>query len=189
MHMVSDSAGWALIMANLVISARRYCCYGPIKLRPRWGLNLPIECRRALGCRLCATSLTVLVLFVSILSPSRAAEQISIHTMRAQAPSYELRLVTLRGQVKDMQATPPISSMTHMPECIIYGQGTFILEDDTGSLPVEVFGSCGSESADALPKDGDQVVLNAVIRVSKEEMPIRVWAQAAEMRLFPDTTK
>lgn len=109
--------------------------------------------------------------------------------MRAQAPSYELRLVTLRGQVKDMQATPPISSITHMPECIIYGQGTFILEDDTGSLPVEVFGSCGSESADALPKDGDQVVLNAVIRVSKEEMPIRVWAQAEEMRLIPDTTK
>jgi hypothetical protein len=139
--------------------------------------------------RLCWVLLLVFVLLACIFSTSGAAELLSIQTLLAQAPSYELRLVTLRGGIRDMQAMPPISSGTRKPGCLLYGQATFVLEDDTGSLPVEVFGSCSPEAAASLPKDGDQIVLSAVIYISKGEIPVRVWAQATEIHLIPNGTK
>jgi hypothetical protein len=63
------------------------------------------------------------------------------------------------------------------------------IEDDTGSLPVEVLAGCRPQAAASLLKDGEQVVLNAVIYISKGEMPMRVWAQATEIRLISDATK
>lgn len=78
--------------------------------------------------------------------------------------------------------------MTGKSKCI-YGEATFVLEDDTGSLPVEVLTGCRSPAAASLPKEGDQVVLSAVIYISKGEMPMRVWAQATEIRLISDATK
>jgi hypothetical protein len=129
----------------------------------------------------------VFILSESILSTSRATEPLSIHTLLAQAPSYELQVVSLRGVIKDMQAMPPIPIGS---KCrLLYGHATFVLEDDTGSLPVGVFGSCLPQAAASLPKDGDQVVLNAVIFTSKGEVPVRVWGQATEIRLIPDGTK
>ena len=137
--------------------------------------------------RLRSVLLLVFVLSACILSTSGATEQLSIQTLLAQAPSYELRVVTLRGVIKDMQAMPPIPQMG---KCrLLYGHATFVLEDDTGSLPVGVYGSCVPQVADFLPKDGDQVVLNAVIFTSKGEVPMRVRGQATEIRLIPDTTK
>lgn len=122
---------------------------------------------RVLGSTLCSIALVLSMLSVSIPSLSRATEQLSIHTPLTQAPSYELRVVTLRGAVQNMQAVPPFFSMMHEAGCLIYGQATFVLEDDTGSLPVEVFGTGSPQSATALPKDGDEVVLSAVIYISK----------------------
>lgn len=137
--------------------------------------------------RLRSVLLLAFVLSECILSTSGATEQLSIQTLLAQAPSYELQVVTLRGVIKDMQAMPPIPQMG---KCrLLYGHATFVLEDDTGSLPVGVYGSCVPQVADFLPKDGDQVVLNAVIFTSKGEVPVRVWAQATEIRLIPDATK
>jgi hypothetical protein len=124
---------------------------------------------------------------VCIRSTSGATEQLSIQTLLAQAPSYELQVVTLRGVIKDMQTMPPIAMGSRCR--LLYGHATFVLEDDTGSLPVGVYGSCVPQVADFLPKDGDQVVLNAVIFTSKGEVPVRVWAQATEIRLIPDATK
>jgi len=138
--------------------------------------------------RLRSVLLLVFVLSECILSTSGATEQLSIQTLLAQAPSYELQVVTLRGVIKDMQAMPPIPQMGS--KCrLLYGHATFVLEDDTGSLPVGVFGSCLPQATAFLPKDGDQVVLNAVIFTSKGEVPVRVWGQATEIRLIPDTTK
>ena len=137
--------------------------------------------------RLRSVLLLVFVLSACILSTSGATEPLSIHTVLAQASSYELQVVTLRGVIKDMQAMPPIPQMG---KCrLLYGHATFVLEDDTGSLPVGVYGSCVPQVAAFLPKDGDQVVLNAVIFTSKGEVPVRVWAQATEIRRIPDATK
>lgn len=138
--------------------------------------------------RLCSGLFLVFILSESILSTSRATEPLSIHTLLAQAPSYELQIVTLRGVIKDMQAMPPIPQMGSRCR-LLYGHATFVLEDDTGSLPVGVSGSCLPQAAASLPKDGDQVVLNAVIFTSKGEVPVRVWGQATEIRLIPDGTK
>jgi hypothetical protein len=137
--------------------------------------------------RLRSVLLLVFVLSECILSTSGATEQLSIQTLLARAPSYELQVVTLRGVIKDMQAMPPIPMGSRCR--LLYGHATFVLEDDTGSLPVGVYGSCVPEVAAFLPKDGDQVVLNAVIFTSKGEVPVRVWGQATEIRLIPDATK
>ena len=137
--------------------------------------------------RLRSVLLLVFVLSACIRSTSGATEPLSIQTLLAQAPSYELQVVTLRGVIKDMQAMPPIPQMG--PCRLLYGHATFVLEDDTGSLPVGVYGSCVPQVADFLPKDGDQVVLNAVIFTSTGEVPVRVWAQATEIRLIPDAPK
>lgn len=137
--------------------------------------------------RLRSVSLLVFVLSASVLSTSRATEPLSIQTLLTQAPSYELQVVTLRGVIKDMQAMPPIPMGSRCR--LLYGHATFVLEDDTGSLPVGVYGSCVPQAAASLPKDGNQVVLNAVIFTSKGEVPVRVWAQATEIRLIPDATK
>ena len=137
--------------------------------------------------RLRSVLLLVFVLSACIRSTSGATEQLSIQTLLAQAPSYELQVVTLRGVIKDMQAMPPISMGSRCR--LLYGHATFVLEDDTGSLPVGVYGSCVPQVADFLPKDGDQVVLNAVIFTSTGEVPVRVWAQATEIRLIPDAPK
>lgn len=137
--------------------------------------------------KLCSLLLLVFVLSECIWSTSGATEQLSIQTLLAQAPSYELHVVALRGVIKDMQAMPPIPIGN---KCrLLYGHATFVLEDDTGSLPVGVFGSCLPQAAVSLPKDGDQVVLNAVIFTSKGEVPVRVWGQATEIRLISDGTK
>ena len=131
--------------------------------------------------------LLVFVLSACIRSTSGATEQLSIQSLLAQAPSYELHIVTLRGVIKDMQAMSPIPLGS---KCrLLYGHATFVLEDDTGSLPVGVFGSCVPQAAASLPKEGDQVVLNAVIFISKGEVPVRVWGHATEIRLIPGATK
>jgi hypothetical protein len=88
-----------------------------------------------------------------------------------------------------MQAVPPFFSMMHEARCLLYGQATFVLDDDTGSLSVEVFGSCSPQSATALPKDGDWIILSAVIYISKGEMPVKVWAHATDLHITPDARK
>jgi hypothetical protein len=137
--------------------------------------------------RLCSVLLLVFILSECSLSTSGATEQLSIQTLIAQAPSYELRIVTLRGIIKDMRVMPPTPS--NYKCSMLYGQATFILDDGTGSLPMDVLPSCLPQAAASLPKDGDQVVLNAVIHISYGELPVRVWAQATEIRLVPDATK
>jgi hypothetical protein len=133
--------------------------------------------------------LLVFVLSECILSKSGATEQLSIQTLLAQAPSYEPQIVTLRGVIKDMQAMPPIPAMARKGCPVFYGQATFVLEDETGSLPVEVLAGCRPQAAATLLNDGEQVVLSAVIHISKGEMPMRVWAQASEVRPIPDARK
>lgn len=145
--------------------------------------------RGVLGSAVRSIVLILFMLSVSAPSLSRATEQLSIQALLTQAATYELRVVSLHGFVRNMQVVPPFFAMMHEAGCLLYGQATFVLEDETGTLPVEVFGSCSPQSATALPKDGDEVVLSAVIHISKGTIPARVWAQATELRLLRDTTK
>jgi len=163
------------------------------------GLQLRRHLKRGLRmggafCRVLRSTLHSIVLLPVMFmaftpSLAGATEPLSILTLLNQAPSYQLRVVTLRGAVKNMHATPPFYAMMHEAGCLIHGQATFVLEDETGSLPVEVFGSCSPESATALPKDGDRIIVSAVVHVSKGEVPARVWAQATELHIAPNAGK
>ncbi len=59
-----------------------------------------------------------------------------------------------------------------------------MLEDDTGSLPVVILGSCYPDAADALPKDGDQVRVTGVVQMLKSEPPRDVRVQASQIQIL-----
>jgi hypothetical protein len=67
---------------------------------------------------------------------------------------------------------------------MLYGQATFIVDDGTGSLPMYVLPSCLPQAGAALPKDGDVVSVRAVIFVLGTELPVRVRAQATDIRIL-----
>ena len=126
----------------------------------------------------------LLTIFLAIFMTSVhtiAAEQLSIQTLLSQAPSYEHHDVTLQGVTRDMQVMPPLS----LPNCSNrYRQATFTLDDGTGSLPVDVLGNCLPQAVAALPKDGDAVIVRAVIFVVTRELPALVRAQATDIRIL-----
>lgn len=113
-------------------------------------------------------------------------EQVSIQTLLAQAPSHHLHVVTLQGVTRGIEITPPFPFTAFSGEvgCVLYGRATFILEDGTGSLPVVVLGSCSPQAVDTLPKDGDVVRMTAMIHVLTTDLPVRVQAQATEIRIL-----
>lgn len=65
-----------------------------------------------------------------------------------------------------------------------YGRASFVLENETGSLPVVVLGSCNPGAAETLPKDGDQVRVAGVVQVLKSEAPRHVRVQATAIQLL-----
>jgi hypothetical protein len=111
-------------------------------------------------------------------------EHVSIQTLLSpQAASYQRHLVTLQGVAREIEITPPY----RLPKCgrLLYGQATFMLDDATGSLPVDVFGSClGPQAIDALPQNGNLVRVTAVIQVLTTDPPRRVRARVTEMQIL-----
>lgn len=112
--------------------------------------------RRALSCSLA-------LIFFSVGSPM-AAERLTIAQLYKYHASYHLHSVTLIGTVHAMQAFPPLPRFDPDQCSPLYGVAQFKLIDDSGSLPVEVLGSC-SAAAMELPRDGDVIELTAVIQV------------------------
>ena len=93
--------------------------------------------------------------------------------------------VTLVGKVEPMHVLPPLPVWSRRERCSpLYGMATFVLVDDTGSLPVENPGSCFAGAMN-LPRDGDLVEITArthvfvpdsqtaqVIKATKQEIVI-----------------
>lgn len=135
---------------------------------------------RISGFCLLIVSLTVSVNVVYSGTP----EHVSIQTLlSAQAASYQKHLVTLEGVARDVAIMPPYP----LPKCgrLLYGQATFMLDDGTGSLPVDVFGSCvGPQAIDELPQNGNRVRVTAVIEVLTTDSPGRVRARVTEIQIL-----
>ncbi len=94
---------------------------------------------------------------------SMAAERLTIGQLHQYHASYHMHSVTVVGKVEGMQALPP--TPVRRRRCrFLYGMATFVLVDDTGSLPVENLGSCFA-GAMKLPQDGDLIELTAKIHV------------------------
>ncbi|MBX3305160.1 MAG: hypothetical protein KF751_03815 [Nitrospira sp.] len=108
-------------------------------------------------------------LWTSLVSASEP-QQVLIQTLLSpQADSYQRRMVTIEGVARDVsiQTTPPA-------RCTLYGRGTFTLEDDTGSITVDLLGSCFPGAADAWPQKGDHIRLTAVVHKLQSTPPRQV---------------
>jgi hypothetical protein len=123
------------------------------------------------------------------LSPASAAEpeRVLVQTLLSpQATSYQQHLVTLKGMTSALQIVPPSVgsySLGHKP-CLLYGRASFVLEDETGSLPIVVLGSCNPGVVDVLPKDGDRVRVTGLVQVLKSEAPRNVRVQATQIQIL-----
>lgn len=121
-----------------------------------------------------------LLLCISLVHASEP-QPVSIQTLLSpQAMSYQRRMVTVEGVVKAVS----IQTTAWTSRCTLYGRGAFLLEDDTGIIPVEVLGSCFSGAADASPKDGDRVRLTAIVHVLQSDPPRQVRLQAMNIHLL-----
>jgi hypothetical protein len=113
--------------------------------------------------------MTCSLLVASLLSPVNAAEpeQVSIQTLLSpQATSHQQHLVTLKDVTSALQIVPPFFDSPYRGKlCLLYGRASFVLEDETDSLPVDVLGSCNPSAVKALPKDGDRVRVTGIVQV------------------------
>jgi hypothetical protein len=124
-----------------------------------------------------------------LLNPADAAEpeRVSIQTLLSpQATSYQQHLVTLEGVTSALQIIQPIvgSYSLRSKPCLLYGRASFVLEDETGSLPVVVMVSCNPDAPEALPKDGGRVRVTGVVQVLKSEAPRDVRVQATAIQIL-----
>lgn len=85
-------------------------------------------------------------------------------------------LMPLEGVTRQLQVLPPAIGAR---KCLaLYGHATFVLEDETGSLPVLVLGSCNPSA----PKDEDRVRLTGLVQVLKAEAPRDVRVQTTQIQ-------
>lgn len=119
------------------------------------------------------------------LRPADAAEpeQVSIQMLLSpQTTSYQQHLLTLEGVTSQLQVLPPAIGTRKCP--VIYGRATFVLEDETGSMLIEVLGGCKPSAVEALPKDGDRVRITRLVQVLKSEAPRDVIVQATQIQIL-----
>ncbi|MGQ0557387.1 MAG: OB-fold nucleic acid binding domain-containing protein [Nitrospiraceae bacterium] len=126
---------------------------------------------------------------VVFLSPTSAAEpeQVSIQTLLSpQVTSYQQHLVTVEGITSALDILPPTlgSYSLHSNPCLLHGRASFVLEDETDSLPIVVLGSCNPGVVEALPKDGDRVRVTGLVQVLKRDAPRNVRVQAAQLQIL-----
>lgn len=96
------------------------------------------------------------------LSNAWAAEPITISEILEQPASYHLKQVLLSGTVRDVQPLDPYK-LPAGTTC--YGAYLFHLEDETASINVAVFGTCGFPTVkDPDVEDGTRVELLATIQ-------------------------
>src|SRR2546427_10883479 len=108
--------------------------------------------------------LPMLVSFVCV-SISLASEQIPIGTILEHPESYNAHSVTLQGVARRVQSLGP-----RVGDCPFYDAYKFVLQDDTGSLEIEVPGPCAKPAGTMVPvSEGDKVVVQAQIGVLRSD--------------------
>lgn len=126
-----------------------------------------------------------LIVAALLLSPAHATEpeRVSIQKLSSpQATSYQQHLVTLEGVTSQLQLLPPASGVKKCP--ILYGRATFMLEEETDSLPIEVLGGCKPSAVEVLPKDGDLVRVTGIVHVLKSEAPRNVRVVTTQIQIL-----
>jgi hypothetical protein len=72
-------------------------------------------------------------------------------------------------------------------KCLLYGRAAFLLEDETGIIPVEVLGTCHPHVVEVLPHNGDHVRITGLVQVLKSEAPRHVRIQAMTIQILEST--
>ncbi|MBX3326456.1 MAG: hypothetical protein U0223_19475 [Nitrospira sp.] len=126
------------------------------------------------------------ILFSPTLVDAGEPEYVSIQTLLSpQAASYQRRMVTVQGIANNIEIIPPAPPRPSKQPCLlVYGRATFTLEDETGSIPVEVLGSCSPTAMDMLPREGETVRLTGTVHVLKSDSPRHVIVQAATIQIL-----
>jgi hypothetical protein len=90
-----------------------------------------------------------------------ADEPVPIGEVVADPDVYHFRLIPLQGTVRQVTQLPPYAPS---PDTTCYGAYTFTLEDESGSMEVEVLGICGKPLL-RKPEvgDGERILLIAQI--------------------------
>ncbi|OQW36190.1 MAG: hypothetical protein A4E19_00600 [Nitrospira sp. SG-bin1] len=130
--------------------------------------------------------LIVSLLFSPTMADAREPEHVSIQTLLSpQASSYQRHMVTMHGVANNIEIIPAAPPRPSKQPCLlVYGRATFTLDDETGSLPVEVLGSCSPNALDVLPKEGETVRLTGTVHVLKSDHPRHVIVQAATIQIL-----
>lgn len=94
---------------------------------------------------------------LAITSTLFASEPIPIGTILADPETYHLRIVALRGTVRQVRILEPRDLGDACP-----GAYKFRLEDETGSIEIGVLGLCGKAVVKPLEvSDGDKIFVEA----------------------------
>lgn len=111
-----------------------------------------------------ACALAALMILAALGLPGHAEEAtLPIGRILDDPNEYHLTTATLEGAVTDVQALEPYYTPSG---AACYGAYTFTLNDDSGSLTIDVLGFCGTPVFRPPPiADGDRVVVDAHIRV------------------------
>ncbi|MHC9063424.1 OB-fold nucleic acid binding domain-containing protein [Nitrospira sp. CMX1] len=126
------------------------------------------------------------ILFTPTMADAGEPEYVSIQTLLLpQAASYQQHMVTVQGVASNIEIIPETSPRTSKKRCVlVYGRATFTLDDETGSLPIEVLGSCSPIAMDMLPREGETVRLTGTVHVLKSDYPRHVIVQAATIQIL-----
>ncbi|OQW37593.1 MAG: hypothetical protein A4E19_13010 [Nitrospira sp. SG-bin1] len=124
--------------------------------------------RKSIWATLICAHVTVLCLGFST---AQAQAPISIATVIKESAAYQLRIVTLRGSITDLEALPPY--MTRRGPVV--GACLFTLKDGTGSIEVEVDRDC-AESVDRTWRQ------NYIVRGILQMQGSKIFLLATEVR-------
>jgi hypothetical protein len=94
---------------------------------------------------------------------SLTGEVISIGTILKNPESYNLRVVTLEGTVRNVKPFEPYFEPYKGPGGVCYGTYTFTLEDKTGSIEVAHPTLCGPPIQVPEVPEGDMALIEAQI--------------------------
>jgi len=111
--------------------------------------------------------LAFLVMLWLVSTPlSQADQPVSIRTLLNSASSFQAHAVTVVGIAKDRQDIPPFSG----GKCgIVYDSYMFTLEDESGSIRIEVFGVCRMSGVRAPVSDGQKALVQGFFIVHSSD--------------------
>lgn len=99
-------------------------------------------------------------------SLSQADQPVSIRTLLNSASSFQAHAVTVLGIAKDRQDFPPF----YGGKCgMVYDSYIFTLEDESGSIRIEVFGVCRISGVRASVSDGQKVLVQGFFIVHSSD--------------------